>query len=45
MMTGLVGNIYWPEHSATNVFWEGENAEAKDGAGTFKREIYSLQNV
>ena len=37
MMTGLVGNIYWPEHSATNVFWEGENAEAKDGAGTFKK--------
>jgi HK97 family phage major capsid protein len=37
MMTGLVGNIYWPEHSATNVFWEGEDAEAKDGAGTFKK--------
>lgn len=37
MMTGLVGNIYWPEHSATNVFWEGENTEAKDGAGTFKK--------
>ena len=37
MMTGLVGNIYWPEHSATNVFWEGENAEAKDGAGAFKK--------
>lgn len=37
MMTGLVGNIYWPEHSATNVFWEGEDAEAKDGAGVFKK--------
>lgn len=37
MMTGLVGNIYWPEHSATNVFWEGENTEAKDGAGSFKK--------
>lgn len=37
MMTGLVGNISWPEHSATKVFWEGENAPAKDGSGAFKK--------
>lgn len=40
-MTGLQGNIYWPEFSGANVFWEGENAEAKDGAGEFsKGETY-----
>lgn len=40
-MTGLQGNIYWPEFSGANVFWEGENDEAKDGAGAFsKGEIY-----
>lgn len=37
MMTGLVGNISWPEHSATKVFWEGENDPAKDGSGAFKK--------
>lgn len=37
MMTGLVGNISWPEHSATKVFWEGENDLAKEGSGTFKK--------
>lgn len=36
-MTGLQGNIYWPEFSGANVFWEGENAEAKDGAGKFSK--------
>lgn len=36
-MTGLQGNIYWPEFSGANVFWEGENAEAKDGAGAFSK--------
>lgn len=36
-MTGLQGNIYWPEFSGANVFWEGENAEAKDGAGNFSK--------
>lgn len=41
IMTGLQGNIYWPEFSGANVFWEGENDEAKDGAGAFsKGEIY-----
>lgn len=36
-MTGLQGNIYWPKFSGANVFWEGENSEAKDGAGTFSK--------
>lgn len=36
-MTGLQGNIYWPEFSGANVFWEGENAPAKDGAGEFDK--------
>lgn len=36
-MTGLQGNIYWPEFSGANVFWEGENEEAKDGAGKFSK--------
>lgn len=36
-MTGLQGDIYWPEMSNANVFWEAENADAKDGAPTFKK--------
>lgn len=36
-MTGLQGNIYWPEFSGANVFWEAENAQAKDGAGSFSK--------
>ena len=36
-MTGLQGNIYWPKFSGANVFWEAENAEAKDGAGAFSK--------
>ena len=32
MMTGLRGNIMWPSTSRANVFWEGENTSAKDGA-------------
>lgn len=36
-MTGLRGNIYWPEFSGANVFWEEENAAAKDGAGKFSK--------
>lgn len=40
-MTGLQGNIYWPQFSGANVFWEGENSAAKDGAGNFtKGEIF-----
>lgn len=37
-MTGLQGNIYWPEFSGANVFWEAENASAKDGAGAFSKK-------
>ena len=37
MMTGLQGNIYWPNHSAVSAFWEGENDEAQDGAGEFEK--------
>ena len=37
MMTGLVGNIMWPKTSAANVFWEGENDEAQDGANTISK--------
>ena len=36
-MTGLQGNIYWPQFSGANVFWEGENEEAEDGAGKFSK--------
>ena len=34
-MTGLVGNISIPAYSGSQVTWEGEIADAKDGAGTF----------
>lgn len=37
IMNGLVGNIYWPKHSAATVTWEGENVAAKDGAGAFSK--------
>ena len=37
-MSGLQGNIYWPKFSGANVFWEGENAKAKDGAGEFSKD-------
>lgn len=36
-MTGLQGNIYWPEFSGANVFWEAEDDSAKDGAGAFSK--------
>ena len=46
MMTGLVGNIYWPKHTAAQVFWEGENDEAKDGKGEFsKGKLYSPKRL
>ena len=46
MMTGLVGNIYWPKHTAAQVFWEGENTEAKDGKGEFsKGKLYSPKRL
>lgn len=34
-MTGLQGNVSIPAYSGSNVTWEGEVADAKDGAGTF----------
>ena len=34
-MAGLVGNISIPAYSGSQVTWEGEVADAKDGAGTF----------
>jgi HK97 family phage major capsid protein len=37
MLTGLKGNISWPNHSGVKVFWEGENTSAKDGAGKFTK--------
>lgn len=37
MLTGLKGNIYWPKHTGTQVFWEGENDDAQDGAGAFSK--------
>lgn len=36
-MTGLQGDIYWPSFSGANVSWEGENSDAKDGAGAFTK--------
>lgn len=45
-MTGLVGDIYWPKYSGSNVFWEGENAQAKDGSGEFsKGEAYKPKRL
>jgi HK97 family phage major capsid protein len=34
-LTGLVGDLSIPVMSASNVTWEGENGDAKDGAGSF----------
>lgn len=46
MMTGLVGNIYWPKHTAAQVFWEGENDEAKGGKSEFsKGKLYSPKRL
>lgn len=46
IMTGLVGNIYWPSHTDAKVFWEGENAEAKDGTGVFtKGNVFSPKRL
>ena len=37
MMTGLVGNFYWPSYSGSTVYWEGENVTSQDGSGTFSK--------
>lgn len=34
-LSGLVGDVQIPSMTGANVTWEGENVEAKDGAGTF----------
>lgn len=34
-LTNLVGDVQVPVMTASNVTWEGETAEAKDGAGVF----------
>jgi HK97 family phage major capsid protein len=36
-MTGLTGNITWPKTTGANVYWEGENDEAADGANGFSK--------
>ena len=37
-LTGLVGNIDIPAYSGSTADWEGENAAAKDGGGTFSHK-------
>jgi len=37
IMTGLVGNLYWPKTTAASVTWEGENAAASDGANVISK--------
>lgn len=37
MMTGLRGNISWPSFTDVDVYWEGENTEAKDAGGKFNK--------
>lgn len=37
IMTGLVGNLYWPKTTAASVTWEGENVAASDGAGVISK--------
>lgn len=45
-MTGLTGSIVWPNATGANVYWEGETAEAKDGAPTFgKGKVFSPKRL
>lgn len=37
LLTGLQGNIYWPKFSDVEVYWEEENATAKDAGGAFSK--------
>lgn len=37
MMTGLKGDIYWPKFSDMSVYWEAENAAAKDAGGEYTK--------
>lgn len=45
MMTGLTGTIAFPKYTGNNVFWEGENTTAQDGAGTFSKFSFSPKRV
>lgn len=36
-MSGLTGNIQWPNYSGSVVSWAEENEESQDGAGTFSK--------
>lgn len=41
MMTGLKGDIYWPNDTDPDVFWEGENTAAKEtNAAYSKGKVY-----
>jgi len=37
IMTGLTQPVFFGKHTTPTVTWEGENAAAKDGAGTFSK--------
>lgn len=41
MLTGLRGNLVWPNYTDPTVFWEGENTAAKQTSGTYaKGKVY-----
>ena len=44
-MSGLVSNVQVPIMSASNVTWEGEVSEAKDGAGAFTHVTLSPKRL
>lgn len=44
-MGNLVGNVQVPIMTKSNVFWEGETASAKDGAGTFTHKTLSPRRI
>lgn len=45
-MTGLTGNIVWPNTTSASVFWEGENDEAQDGSNVFsKGTVYAPKRL
>ena len=41
MLTGLRGNLMWPNYTDPTVFWEGENTPAKETNGAYaKGKVY-----
>lgn len=44
-LTGLTGDIAIPSYSGSNVTWEGEIVDAKDGKGTFASVKYSPKRL